>query len=211
MAAHQALPSLGFSRQEHWSGFVRECLTVGFLCAVSYLSWALCSLSVPDRREQSGKPLPGLRSKRWDSCIRFPSLAFPYGERDYLQPSFDMDCLLALWPLVLLVSLVICKVWSFDLYLNELPCNMVYILTKSSVKHPCSTRDLGLRVLLSLSLCLSFWLISWSLEACWAHFPTLAFKTSQDFLRGHPVPTWAVQALSKVFIGFLHNPGNIST
>ena len=57
------------------------------------------------------KPLPGLRSKRRDSCIGFPSLDFPYGERDYLGPSFDMDCLLALWPLLLLVSLVN---WTFS-------------------------------------------------------------------------------------------------
>ena len=63
-----------------------------------------------------------------------------------------MDCLLALWPLLLLVSLVTCKAWSFDLYLKKLPCNTVYILTQSSVKHPCSTRVLGLHVLLSLSL-----------------------------------------------------------
>ena len=54
-----------------------------------------------------------------------------------------MDCLLALWPPLLLVSLVTCKVWSFDLYLKKLPCNMVYILTQNSIKHPCSTRDLG--------------------------------------------------------------------
>ena len=116
---------------------IRECLTVGFLCAVSCLSWTLCSLSVPVRSERSGKPLPGLRSKRWDSCVGFPSLAFPYGERDYLQCSFDMDCLLALWPLLLLVPLVTCKAWSFDLYLKKLPCNMVYILTQNSIKHPC--------------------------------------------------------------------------
>ena len=65
-----------------------------------------------------------------------------------------MDCILALWPLLLLVSLVTCKVWSFDLYLKKLPCNMVYILTQNSIKHPCSTRDLGPRVLPSLSLSL---------------------------------------------------------
>ena len=90
-------------------------------------------------------------SKRWNACIGFPSLAFPYVEPDYLWPSFDMDCLLALWPLLLLVSLVTCKVWSFDLYLKKLPCNTVYIFTQNSIKHPCSTRDLGLHVLLSLS------------------------------------------------------------
>ena len=92
------------------------------------------------QEERSGKPLPGLRSKRRDSCIGFPSLAFPYGERDYLQSSFDMDCLLALWPLLLLISLVTCKTWSFDLYLKKLPCNTVYILTQKSIKHPCSAR-----------------------------------------------------------------------
>ena len=102
--------------------------------------------------ERSSKPPPGLRSERWDACIQFPSLAFPFGERDYLQPSFDMDRLLAWWPLLLLVSLVTCKVWSFDLYLKKLP----YItVTQNSMKHPCSTRDLGPRVLLSLSLSLS--------------------------------------------------------
>ena len=72
-----------------------------------------------------------------------------------------MDCLLALWPLLLVVPLVTCKVWSFDLYLKKLPCNTVYIFSQNSVKHPCSTRDLGLHVLpsLFLTLCLSFWLI----------------------------------------------------
>ena len=93
---------------------------------------------------------------RWNACIGFPSLAFPYGKSDYLRPSFfDMDCLLVLWPLLLLVSLVTCKVWSFDLYLKKLPCKTVYILTQSSIKHPCSTRDLGPRVLIFLSLSLS--------------------------------------------------------
>ena len=64
---------------------------------------------------------------------------------------------LALWPLLLLVSLVTCKVWSFDLYLKKRPCNTVYILTQSSIKHPCSIRDLGPRVLLYLYISLSGW------------------------------------------------------
>ena len=76
-----------------------------------------------------------------------------------------MDCILVLWPLLLHVSLVTCKVW----YLKKLPCNMVYILTQNSINHPCSTRDLGPCVLLSLSLSLSqslyFWLIPWSAKA----------------------------------------------
>ena len=108
--------------------------------------------------KRSGKPLPGLRLHRWDSCIGFPSLAFPYGERVYLGPSFNMDFLLTLWPLLLCVSLATCKVWSFDFYPKKLPCNMVYILTQNSIKHPCSTRYLGPCVLLSLSLSLSLYL-----------------------------------------------------
>ena len=139
---------------------VRKCSTVGFLCAVSYLSWAFCSLSFPDRSEQSGKPLPGLRSKRWDSCVGFPSLAFPYGERDYLRPSFDMDCLLALWPLLLFVSLVTPgKARSFDLYLKKLPCNMVYITHTEFNKAPLFHQRLGSwcpSFSLSLSIFLSF-------------------------------------------------------
>ena len=74
------------------------------------------------------------------------------------NPLFEMDCLLALWPLLLLASLVTCKVWSLDLYLKKLPCITVYILTQNSIKHPCSTRDLGLRVLLSFFLSLSLFL-----------------------------------------------------
>ena len=76
-----------------------------------------------------------------------------------------MVCLLALWTQLLLVSLVTCKVKSFDLYLKTLPCNTVYILLQNSIKHPRSTRDLGPRVLLSLSLSLYFWLIPWSVKA----------------------------------------------
>ena len=68
-----------------------------------------------------------------------------------------MDCLLALRPLLLLVPLVTCKVWSFDLYLKKLPCNKVYILTQSSIKDPCSTRDLGPRVLLSVFILFGAW------------------------------------------------------
>ena len=68
--------------------------------------------------KRSGKPLPGLRLHRWDSCIGFPSLVFPFAERDYLGPAFDMDCLLALWPLLLLVALVTCKA-CFFLSLSE--------------------------------------------------------------------------------------------
>ena len=157
------LVSIFFNLILYWA--VRECLTGGFLCAVSSLSWALCSLLVPVRGERSRQAAPRMETKRWDDLIGFPSLAFPFGERDYLRPSFYMDRLLALWPLLLLASLVTCKVWSLDLYLKKLPCFTVYILLQNSIRHPCSTRDLGPRVLLSLSLSLYFWLIPWNVKA----------------------------------------------
>ena len=125
-------------------------------CFLSLLS-PFFLISLCQGQEEQGKPLPGGKSKRWDACIGFPSLAFPFGERNdsnYCRPSFEMDCLLALWDLLLLASLVTYKVWSLDLYLKKLPCITVYILTQNSIKHPCSTRDLGLRLLLFFSLSL---------------------------------------------------------
>ena len=90
---------------------------------------------------------------------------------------------------------------------------MVYILTQSSVKHPCSIGDLGPRVLLSLSLSLSLslWLIPWSEEACRAHFPAQAFKTSLDFLRGSPVPTWEVKLCPRALLVFCVTHGILAS
>ena len=166
--------------------------------AVSYLSWALCSLPVPDRTE----------IKEMGFLHKISFISFSIWWKGLSTTLFWYGLSFSFMASITPYFLVTCKVWSFDLYLKKLPCNMVYISTQNSVKHPCSTRDLGPCVLLSLSL--SFWLIPWSTEAYQAHFPALASKTSQDFLRGRPAPTWAVQALSEGFIGFQNNPGNIS-
>ena len=70
--------------------------------------------------------------------------------------SWDMDCLLTLWPLLTPCSLDngFCT-FGFLIFIiverNSL-YNSLYILTERSLKHPCSTRDLGPRVFLSLSL-----------------------------------------------------------
>ena len=135
-----------------------------------------------------------------------------------------MDCLLALWQLLFLViplvtvviHLFFCSLPNFISYL-KLPCITIYKLTQTWIKHPCSTRDLGpptwikhpcsTRDLGPPCPSFPFWLVLWRAEACWAHFPARALKTSS---RGHPVPSWAVQALFKGFIGSLHKPGNIS-
>ena len=111
----------------------------------------------------------------------FPSVTFyPKAELFSHDPlTQDMDCPLALWwslflviPLVMVViRLVFCSLPNFIFHL-KLPCITIYKLMQTWIKYPCSTRDLG-------PPCPSFslWLVLWSVEACWAHFPARAFKT----------------------------------
>ena len=131
--------------------------------------------------------------------------------------SWDTDCLLTLWPLLIPCSLDNSGcVFGFLIFIiverNSL-CNSLYILTERSLKHPCSTKGLGPRVFLPLSLSpspslsSSLWLILWSIVICQAHSAAQAFKTSS---RGRPVPSWVVQVLFHGFIGSLREPGNIS-
>ena len=73
--------------------------------------------------------------------------------------SWGMDCLLILWPLLIPSFLDnSCCTSDFLIFIvverNSL-YNSLYILTERSLKHPCSTRGLGPRVFLSLSLSLS--------------------------------------------------------
>ena len=134
---------------------VRGCLTGELLCAVSHLSWALCSLSVPIRGERSWQAAPRTEKIIEMGCLhRISFISFSTWWKGVFTTLFWYGLPLALWPLLLLVSLVTCKVRSFDLYLKKLPCNTVYILLQNSIKHPCSTRDLGPHV---LSLSLSSW------------------------------------------------------
>ena len=72
--------------------------------------------------------------------------------------SWDMDCLLTLWPLLIPCSLGNgCCMFGFLIFIiverNSL-YNSLCILTERSLKHPCSTRGLGPHVFLSLSLSL---------------------------------------------------------
>ena len=128
----------------------------------------------------------------------FPSvnILFTTKPLSHYPLSWDMDCFLTLWPLLIPWSLDnSCCTFGFLIFINverNSLYNSLYILTERSLKHPCSARDLGLRVFLSLSLSFSLRLILWSVETCRAHSPARAFKIS---LRGHPVPLWAVQAL----------------
>ena len=116
--------------------------------------------------------------------------------------SWDMDCLLTLWPLLIPCSLDngCCK-FGFLIFIivkrNSLynSIYILYILTARSLRwSTLAPSKLGSPHLsLSLSCLLTLWLILWSMETCWAHSPALAFKTSS---RGCSVPPWVVQALS---------------
>ena len=73
--------------------------------------------------------------------------------------SSDTDCLLTLWPLLIPCFLDnSCYTYGFLIFIiverNSL-YNSLYILTERSLKHPCSTRDLGPHLSLSLSLSFS--------------------------------------------------------
>ena len=126
--------------------------------------------------------------------------------------SWDMDCLLTLWSLLIPCFLDnSCCTSGFLIFIiverNSLYNSLLYTYRKI-IKAPLLHQRLGSPWLsFSLSLSPSLWLILWSVETRWAHFPVQAFKTS---LRGHPVPSWVVQALFKAFIGSLRKPGNIT-
>ena len=140
------------------------------------------------RNKWSGMLFPGLRSwdrtHTWISFSNFYPTVKPFSHDTLTQ---DMDCLLALWRLLFLVIPLVTVVihLAFVLFLTlffclKLPCITIYKLTQTWIMHPCSTGDLGL-----LCPSLFFWLVLWSMEAWWAHFPAQASKT---FLRRFPVP-----------------------
>ena len=114
---------------------------------------------------------------------------------------WDTDCLLTLWPLLIPCSLDCCTFWFSDLY----HCRKKFLVQqpiythRKTIKAPLLHQRLG-SPCLSFSLSLSLQLILWSVETRQAYSPAWAFKTSS---RGHPVPSWAVQALFKGFIGSL--------
>ena len=140
------------------------------------------------RNKWSGTLFPGLRS--WDGTHTWISFSNFYPTVKLLSHdplTQDMGCLLALWRLLFLVIPLVTVVihLAFVLFLTlffclKLPCITIYKLTQTWIMHPCSTRHLGLPC-----PSLSLWLVLWSMEAWWAHFPPQASKT---FLRRLPVP-----------------------
>ena len=98
--------------------------------------------------------------------------------------SWDMNCLLTLWPLLIPCSLGNgCCTFGFLIFIiverNSL-YNSLYIFIEKSLKHLCSIRawvPMSFFLSLSLSLSLSPRLILWSAETRLAHSPAQASKT----------------------------------
>ena len=131
-------------RHSGLEAFHRRLPVCRFLCLLSPLF-----LISPYSLKGAGKPLPGRRSKRWDACIGFSSLAFSFGDRDCLWPSFDMHHLLALWPLLLLASLV--NLYNLVSWSLSKEATGIYTFTKCN-KAPLFHQSFGPRVFLSLPL-----------------------------------------------------------
>ena len=79
-AAHQASPSLGFSRQEHWSGFLLQCMKVKSESEVAQPCPTLCdpmdcqtlpSMGFSRQEHWNGWPWPSLNYMYQFSSVQF--------------------------------------------------------------------------------------------------------------------------------------------
>ena len=171
--------------------YIRECLTGGFLPAVFHKSSVPYQFLLPETS--------GTASRYWGHRMRQAWISFskhsPYHKLLSLNLlSWDMDCLLTFWPILIPCSLGnSCCTFGFLIFIiveRNFLYNSLYILTERSSKHLCSIRAW---VPVSFFLfSLSLRLILWSVETHRAHSPARASKTPS---RGHPVPLWAMQAL----------------
>ena len=82
---------------------VRKHLTVGFLCAVSYLSWALCSLSVPVKGKRSRQTSPRTEMKEMGCLPRISFIIFSIWWKGLFRTLFSYGS-----PLGLMASIAPC-------------------------------------------------------------------------------------------------------
>ena len=151
---------------------------------------------VPLQAEQHAAP------RDWGHCVRqawspLENILFRTKLLSLAPLSWDMDCLLTLWPLLSLVPLVTVAVrlvfWSL-LFPKEVSCTTAIYTHRKIIKAPLLHQSLGPRVFfcLSLSLFFFFWLTLWRVETRRARFPAWASKTPS---RGHLVASWEKQVL----------------
>ena len=114
-----------------------KCLTGGFLCAVSHKSF------VSYQVEQQAAPRTEVIT--WDR-LESPLVNILFMTKLLsLDPlSWDMDCLLTLWPLLIPCSLGNgCCTFGFLIFIivkRNFLYHSLYILTEKSLKHLCSIR-----------------------------------------------------------------------
>ena len=151
----------------------------------------------------SSKLLPGTEVIMWDR-LESPLVNILFTTKLLsLDPlSWDMDCLLVLWPLLIPCSLGnSCCTSGFLIFIiveRNFLYNSLYILTERPLKHLCS-----IRAWVPVSFCLFSFSLSLanSLEhrnpSCSLSCPGFLEKAPCAFTpsRRCPVPSWAMQAL----------------
>ena len=99
MAAHQAPPSLGFSRQEHWSGLpfpspVHKCIYMCVCVCVLSVAWSYPTLSDPmDCRHQAPLFIEFSRQEYWRRLPYPPPEDYPYPGIKPVSPALAGDSL----------------------------------------------------------------------------------------------------------------------
>ena len=140
--------------------------------------------------------LPGIGVIVWDRLTSLVKILFMTKLLSLDPLSWDMDCLLTLWPsssLVLLVTVTVRLIFWY-LSLTKEYIYRLYILTEKSLKHLCSIRDW---VPVSFFLSLSLRLTPWSAETRLAHSPARASKT---LLRRNPMPSRLLERVPGAFV-----------
>ena len=182
---------------------VRECLTGGFLRVVFHKSFVLFWFF-----KRNSMLFPGTELIVWD---RLESLLVNFLFRTKLLSldplSWDMDCLLTLWPLLIPCSLGdSCCTFGFLIFIivrRNFLYHSLYILTEKSLKHLCSIRAWVpcLSFFLSLSLSLLGWFFGAQRPVLLTLLLGLLRLSREGALclhpssRGRPVPSWETQVL----------------
>ena len=146
--------------------------------------------------------LPGIGVIVWDRLTSLVKILFMTKLLSLDPLSWDMDCLLTLWPsssLVLLVTVTVRLIFWY-LSLTKEYIYRLYILTEKSLKHLCSIRD-WVPVSFFLSLSHSGWLLGAQNPVLLTLLPGLLRLSWEGTLclhassRGCPVPSWEMQVL----------------
>ena len=148
----QADSTIGWLQHVTVSAGVRKHLTVRFLCAVSYLSWALSSLSVPVRGKRSRQASTRREIKEMGCLPRISFISFSIWWKGLFTTLFCYGS-----PLGLMASIASCFLGKLVKPGLLIEATGIYTLTEFN-KAPLLHQSLGPHVFLSFSLSISGWL-----------------------------------------------------